>query len=81
MMDEDFYRPHYTYDHTHDKYSTVKAMAVGWLIGAWIDNNTRFGWWINNSATANLIFAVLKGAAIMVAVTLFILFWYYFFTG
>lgn len=75
-IDEDFYNPH----HHHD-YSVVKSMAVGWLIGAWLDNNTRFGWWINNSATANLIFAVLKGAVIMVVMTLFIMFWYFFFTG
>lgn len=70
--DDDFYQRH----------DISGWWVVGaFFLGAWIDHNTKFGWWINNSATANLIFAVLKGAVILVAMTLFIMFWYFFFTG
>lgn len=71
---ENFYKPH------DNKSHTLLTIAAAYMIGAWIDNNTKFGWWINNSATANLIFAVLKGAAIMVAMTLVIMYCYFFFT-
>lgn len=70
-IDDDFYGRHHV---------SLLWVVGAFLVGAWIDNNTRFGWWVNNSATANRIFAVLKGAVILVAMTLFILFWYYFFT-
>lgn len=65
--------------HTLDDATSVAiATILGAYIGTWIDNNTRFGTWINNSHIANIIFAIIKLAAIIFTIWLLILYLYFF---
>ncbi len=59
-----------------DAVSVAAATMVGAAIGTWMDNNTRFGRWVNTSPTADAIVAVLKRVAALVGVGLVIVFIY-----
>lgn len=61
-----------------DFVSTAAAAFTGAVIGSYLDNHTRFGRWVNNSPTADAIFALIKIVAIVVAVGLFLLYGYFF---
>lgn len=67
------------HDHVlEDAASVAAATMVGAAIGTWLDNNTRFGVWINHSPAANAIFAILKMIAIVVAAGLGVLYLHFF---
>jgi hypothetical protein len=65
-------------DHAGEEFmSTAAAAFTGAVIGTWLDNNTRFGHWINHSPAANAMFAILKMTAIVVAAGLGLLYLYF----
>ncbi len=61
--------------------STAVAAFTGAVVGSYLDNHTRFGRWVNNSPTADAIFALIKVIAFIVAVGLFLLYCYFFVTA
>ncbi len=66
-------------DHAgRDALSVGAAAFVGAMVGSYLDNHTRFGRWVNNSPTADAIWAVMKITVAIVAVGLFLLYCYFF---
>lgn len=64
-------------DHPFQEAADVAAFALaGAVVGTWLDNNTKFGRWVNTSPTADAIVAVLKRVAAFVGVGLVVLFVY-----
>lgn len=61
-----------------DALSVGAAAFTGAVVGTWLDNNTRFGYWINHSPTADAIVAILKIAGIVTAMGLGLLYLYFF---
>lgn len=61
-----------------DAVSVAAATITGAAIGTWLDNNTRFGRWINHSPVADAIVAILKLMGICVAAGLGLLYLYFF---
>lgn len=61
-----------------DAASVAAATIVGAAVGTWLDNNTRFGHWINHSPVADAIVALLKITGIIVGTGLGLLYLYFF---
>lgn len=64
-------------DHPFQEAADVAAFTLaGAAVGTWLDNNTKFGRWVNTSPTADAIVAVLKRVAALVGAGLVIVFIY-----
>ncbi len=69
-MDDDFEFPQVQREGAmHDFITTAAAGIAGGYVGHKLDQ-TRFGVWINNSPTSNMIFYYLRKAMIMLVIGL-----------